>query len=149
ERAYKILDVHAYLVYKLTGRWATSTACADPMGLIDMRRGDWATDLLKSLNIDPAKFVPIQPCGSVIGEITERAAKQTGLLAGTHLIAGSGDGQSAGLGANITAPGKAYLNLGTAVVSGAFAESYVVSKYFRTMCSPIEGAFVPEEVLGG
>ncbi|MBA3874059.1 MAG: xylulose kinase, partial [Anaerolineae bacterium] len=149
ERAYKILDVHAFLVYRLTGKWATSTACADPMGLVNMRKGDWATDLLKSLNIDPAKFVPIQPSGSIIGEVTEKAAEQTGLLVGMPIIAGAGDGQSAGLGANITVPGKAYLNLGTAVVSGAFSESYVVSKYFRTMYSPIEGTFVPEEVLGG
>ncbi len=149
ERAYKILDVHAFLVYRLTGQWATSTPCADPMGLLDMRRGDWATDLLKSLNIDLEKFVKIYPSGSIIGEVTNKAAEQTGLLAGTPVIGGAGDGQSAGLGSNITVPGKAYLNLGTAVVSGAFAEKYVVSKYFRTMCSPIEGAFVPEEVLGG
>jgi len=149
DRAYKILDVHAFLIYRLTGKWATGTACADPMGLLDMRRRDWATDLLTSLKIDPTKFVPIQPCGSVIGEISEKAAEQTGLLAGTPVITGAGDGQSAGLGANITVPGKAYLNLGTAVVSGAFSENYVVSKYFRTMCSPVEGAYVPEEVLGG
>ncbi len=149
ERAYKILDVHAFLVYRLTGQWATSTASADPMGLLDMRRGDWAADLLKSLGIDPAKFVPIHLPGSIIGEVTGKAAEQTGLLAGTPIIAGAGDGQSAGLGANITVPGKAYLNLGTAVVSGAYSENYVVSKYFRTLCSPIAGAFVPEEVLGG
>ncbi len=149
ERAYKILDVHAFLVYRLTDKWATSTACADPMGLIDMRRGDWATDLLTSLGIDTDKFVPIQPSGSVLGEVTDKAAEQTGLLAGIPVIAGAGDGQSAGLGANITIPGKAYLNLGTAVVSGAFSETYVVSKYFRTLCSPISGAYVPEEVLGG
>ncbi len=149
ERAYKLLDVHAFLAYRLTGQWTTSLASADPMGLVDMRRGNWATGLMESRHIDPAKFVPIQPSGSIVGEVTQKAAEQTGLLPGTSVIAGAGDGQSAGLGANITVPGKAYLNLGTAVVSGAFSESYVVSKYFRTMCSPIEGAFVPEQVLGG
>jgi xylulokinase len=35
------------------------------------------------------------------------------------------------------------------MVSGAYAEEYVSSKYFRTLCSPVAGAFVPEEVLGG
>lgn len=148
-RTFKFVEPHAFLVNRLTGQWATSTACADPMGLVDMRRGDWAVDLMRKLDLDPAKFVPIHPPGSILGEVTEKAAEQTGLLAGTPVVAGAGDGQSAGLGANITVPGKAYLNLGTAVVSGAYAESYVVSKYFRTLCAPIPGAFVPEEVLGG
>jgi xylulokinase len=148
-RAYKILDVHAFLVQRLTGRWATSTASADPMGILDMRRGTWATDLLRQLDLDPAQFVDIVPPGTVIGAITPQAAELTGLPAGTPVVAGAGDGQSAGLGANITAPGKAYLNLGTAMVSGAHADSYVSSKAFRTLCSPLAGAFVPEEVLGG
>ena len=148
-RAYKILDVHAFLVYRLSGRWVTSTPCADPMGLIDMRRGDWATDLLRQLDINPEQFVPIMPPGTTLAEVNEKAAKATGLMAGTPIIGGAGDGQSAGLGANITAPGRAYLNLGTAMVSGAHANEYVASKYFRTLCSPLAGNFVAEEVLGG
>lgn len=148
-RAYKFLDTHAFLVYRLTGRWVTSLASADPMGLVDMARGTWATDLLLQLDIDPDKFVDIVAPGTILGEITERACELTGLLAGTPVVAGAGDGQSAGLGANITTPGKAYLNLGTAMVSGAHADHYVADKAFRTLCSPISGNFVPEEVLGG
>lgn len=148
-RAYKILDVHAFLVHRLTGNWVTSLPCADPMGLVDMRRGDWATDLMRQVDLNPEQFVEIRQPGSVLGEISGRAAELTGLPAGTPVIAGAGDGQSAGLGANITRPGKAYLNLGTAMVSGAFSEHYVADKAFRTLCSPVAGAFVPEEVLGG
>jgi sugar (pentulose or hexulose) kinase len=146
-KTYKFVEPHAYLVYHLTGRWATSLPCADPMGVVDMRKGDWATDLLKKLNLDPDKFVEIVPPGEIIGELTALAAVHTGLLAGTPLVAGAGDGQTAGLGANITEPGRAYLNLGTAVVSGAFAEDYVADRAFRTLCSPVAGAFVPEEVI--
>lgn len=148
-RAYKILDVHAFLVYRLTGRWVTSLPCADPMGLIDMQAGDWSHELMHKLGFDPATFVDIVLPGSVLGEVNERAAELTGLNPGTPIVAGAGDGQSAGLGANITSPGKAYLNLGTAMVSGAHSDTYVHSQYFRTLCSPIAGAFVPEEVLGG
>jgi xylulokinase len=35
------------------------------------------------------------------------------------------------------------------MVSGAHAERYVADRAFRTLCSPIVGAYVPEEVLGG
>ncbi len=148
-RAYKFLDVHAFLVLRLTGRWATSLPCADPMGVVDMANGKWADDLIKQVGLSPSQFVEIVMPGEVIGEISPAAAQLTGLPAGLPVVAGAGDGQSAGLGANITAPGKAYLNLGTAMVSGAHSDHYVADNAFRTLCSPIAGAFVPEEVLGG
>jgi sugar (pentulose or hexulose) kinase len=147
ERAYKFVEPHAYLVHHLTGQWMTSLACADPMGLVDMRRGMWAVDLLSELGLDPDQFVGIVPPGSVIGTLTDSAAQETGLLAETLVVAGAGDGQCAGLGGNITAPGRAYLNLGTAVVSGTYTADYVVDRAFRTLCAPIAGAFVPEHVL--
>lgn len=149
DSAYKLVEPHAFLVYHLTGKWATSTACADPMGIVDMRRGDWAVDFLNTLKLPLDKFVEIVPPGTVIGQLSQSGSEQTGLPPETLVVAGSGDGQSAGLGANITQPGRAYLNLGTAMVSGAFAESYVADPAFRTLCSPVAGAFVPEEVLPG
>lgn len=147
--AYKLLDTHAFLVLHLTGRWATSLPCADPMGIVDMRSGQWATDLLGKLDINPDLFVEIVAPGSIIGEVTASAAAQTGLPVGTPVVAGSGDGQSAGLGANITRPDRAYLNLGTAVVSGTHADTYVSDNAFRTLCSPIPGAYVPEGIMNG
>ncbi len=147
ERAHKFLEAHGFLVHRLTDRFATSLACADPLGLVDMARGTWATDLLATLGIDAGKLPEIVAAGSVIGTVTSRAAEQCHLPVGLPVIAGAGDGQCAGLGANITAPNRAYMNLGTAMVSGAHSESYVTSRAFRTLCSPIAGAFVAEEVL--
>ncbi len=148
-RTFKFMDVHAFLVHRLTGCWVTSTPSADPMGILDMRRGTWAADFLRQLSIDPGKFVEIVPPGTVLGEVTAQAAALTGLPQGTPVVAGAGDGQSAGLGANITTAGKAYLNLGTAVVSGAHSDRYVADRAFRTLCSPIAGAYVAEQVLRG
>lgn len=146
-RTYKFVEPHAFLIFRLTGRWATSLPCADPMGLVDMRRGDWDVDLIKALGARPDQFVEILPSGTIIGELTDSAAEAVGLPAGVPVVAGAGDGQSAGLGANITTPGKAYLNLGTAMVSGAYSDTYAADRAFRTLCSPIHGSFVPEEVL--
>lgn len=52
---------------------------------------------------------------------------------GLPVVAGAGDGQCAGLGAGITAPGRAYLNLGTAIVSGVLSETYQIDSAFRTL----------------
>jgi sugar (pentulose or hexulose) kinase len=45
-KARHIVDVHAFLVHRLTGNWITSLASADPMGIVDMQRGAWASNLI-------------------------------------------------------------------------------------------------------
>jgi xylulokinase len=91
----------------------------------------------------PDAFQP----GTVLGYVTKEAANATGLSTGTKVVAGGGDGQSAGLGVNALNPGRAYLNLGTAVVSGTFSESYIVDRSFRTMISCSEDGYYCETSL--
>lgn len=146
-RAHKIVEVHAFLVWHLTGQWKTSWACADPMGLVDLRSWQWAHDVMADLSLDPAQYPDLVAPGSVLGEVTDAAARATGLPAGLPVVAGVGDGQSAGLGANVTQVGKAYLNLGTAIVSGAHAANYATDRAFRTLSSPIAGAYVCETLI--
>ncbi|CAN5722875.1 FGGY-family carbohydrate kinase [soil metagenome] len=149
KRAHKFLDVHAFLVYHLTGAFRTSTACADPMGLVDMANHCWAEELIQALGLRLDQFAECVPPGAIIGAISQRAAAATGLPVGLPVVAGAGDGQCAGLGANVTGPGRAYLNLGTAVVSGAFSTTYVADRAFRTLNAPIAGAYFLETVLKG
>src|SRR3954454_16477183 len=112
-----VVDVHAFLVNRLTGEWRTTTACADPLGLIDMEREDWSDDLLARIGLDRDRVPALVRPGDVIGELSVAAAEQLGLAAGLPVVGGAGDGQSAGLGANVTRPGSAYMNVGTAVVA--------------------------------
>ena len=148
-RTHKFLDVAAFLNDKLTGLYRTGWGCVDPMGLFDMRENAWSTSLLDYLGISVDQMPEVCPTGSVIGELTGTAAKACGLRPGTAVVAGVGDGQSGGLGANITEPGKAYLSLGTSVVSGTITEDYVVDRAFRTMTGGVPGTYSLETVLLG
>ena len=147
--AHKILDVHAFLVHRLTGGFRTSLASADPMGLVDMKASTWAGDVIDELGLRLSQFAELVGPGQVIGQVTDEAATATGLPAGLPVIAGAGDGQCAGLGANATGDGRAYLNLGTAVIGGAFSSHYLTHRAFRTLCAPISGAYFLETVLRG
>ncbi len=49
----------------------------------------------------------------------------------------------------MTGAGRAYLNLGTALVSGTYSEEYAWGNEFRTLAGPIPGTYVPETVLRG
>jgi sugar (pentulose or hexulose) kinase len=143
------VDVQAFLVYRLTGRLATGWGSADPMGLFDMRARDWSAEVLAGIGLPAERLPELHPPGAVLGAVTREAAGITGLPAGLPVVAGLGDGQAAGLGANITRPGPAYLSLGTSVVSGTRAAAYVADRAFRTTCAGVPGAYLLETVLLG
>ncbi len=128
-------DVHAYLTWKLTGKFRTSWASADPLGLFDLEAKKWSPEILGPLEIDEKQLPEALAPGTVLGEVTAEAAAATGLRPGTPVVAGGGDGQVAGLGVNALASERAYLNLGTAVVGGVYITDYAIDLAWRTMGS--------------
>ena len=143
----KTAEVHGVITHFLTGRWATSTASADPMGLLDVESYDWSEPLIKAARLTREQLPQLFRPGEIMGEVSAAAAKLTGLKAGTPVIAGGGDGQCAGTGANIFLPGRAYVNLGTATVSGSFGKTYAVDRVFRGMCAVGEEGYSFETAI--
>jgi len=62
-------------------------------------------------------------------------------------VAGGGDGQCAGTGANVMTPGRAYVNLGTAVVSGSYGRDYAHDLAFRTEVAIADRGYIYETCL--
>jgi len=143
-RTAKTAEVHGVLVHQLTGEWVTSTASADPMGLLDMKAQDWSDTLLAAVRLTRAQLPRLARPGQEIATLSKDAAEATGLPGDVAVVAGGGDGQCAGTGANVFAQGRAYLNLGTAVVSGSFGEAYAHDPAFRTMNAMAEGGYIYE-----
>ena len=128
-------DVHGYLAWRLTGRFQTSWASADPLGLFDMQGRVWSEEILRALHLEPGRLPLTAAPGTVVGCVNESGALATTVPAGTPLVAGGGDGQAAGLGVDALTPGRAYLNLGTAVVAGIHSREYRIGQAWRTMGS--------------
>jgi len=147
ERAVHVVDVHGYLVQRLTGQWTTSWATADPLGLVDMESFEWSPELLELVGLTTEQLPSLVAPGDVIAELGDDVARDLGLKPGTPIVAGAGDGQCAGLGANITEPGRAYLNMGTAVVSGVYSDPYRWDPAYRTLSGPIPRTYDLETVL--
>jgi xylulokinase len=135
KKTYMVCDVHTYLVKKLTGSYKTSWSSADPLGVFDLKNKKWAKTILDALDLTEKQFPEVYCPGAIIGRINKKASKLTGLNENTLVVAGSGDGQAAGLGANSLKSECSYLNLGTAVVAGVYGDKYKASKAFRTMSS--------------
>jgi len=139
-----ICDVHTYIVWKLTQSFKTSWSSADPLGLFDLKNKKWSSLILNALELKENQFPETYRPGTILGKITHEASEFTGLSTNTLIVAGSGDGQAAGTGANALTPERAYLNLGTAVVAGVYGKQYRISKAFRTMGSCSESGYYYE-----
>ncbi len=148
-RTHKFVDVHGFLVQRLTGSFTTSLASADSFGLTDIEREAWADDLVAAIGLEPEQFCDTVKPGTVIGEVTAEAALATGLPAGIPVVAGLGDGQAACLGAGVTSLDRAYLNLGTAVTGGPIGRSYLTDRSCRTLYGGAPNTFLFENVLRG
>jgi sugar (pentulose or hexulose) kinase len=140
-------EVHGVLTHFLTGTWATSISSADPMGLIDIAAYDWSDKLLEAARLTRAQLPKLYRAGEITGEVTPQAAKLTGLKSGTLVVAGGGDGQCAGTGANIFLAGRAYVNLGTAAVSGSYGKAYAHDRSFRNLVAVGEEGFSFETAI--
>jgi sugar (pentulose or hexulose) kinase len=116
-----VADVHGYVVFRLTGRWAaTSIASADATGMIDMVGRGRSQEILDAVGISESKVLSLAAPGAWLGEVAAASAAATGLREGTPVFAGGGDGQCAGTGAGALLSGWAFVNLGMAVVAGTY-----------------------------
>ena len=142
------VDVQAYLVKHLVGGiYRTGWTSAEPMGIFDVEKKGWSPDLLQALNLDESRLPQVVPPGTELGRISTKAAEATGLLVGTPVFAAGGDGQCAGLGANCTRSDRAYINLGTAVVSGVWAADYKCNLAWRTQIAAHGEGYIYENCL--
>ncbi|MCU1474472.1 FGGY family carbohydrate kinase [Amnibacterium sp.] len=142
-----VADTHAYLVWRLTGRWATSAASADPMSLLDMSSFTWSDRLLDLAGLSSGRVPDLVAPGSVMSTVSPEASAQTGLPVGLPVVAGGGDGQCAGLGAAALEPNHAYLSLGTSLTIGVQSGEYSVSPNYRTLASPVAGSYTLEALV--
>jgi xylulokinase len=148
-RVARWLDVAGYLTRALTGADVTSVGSAEPMGLVDLRAGRWATEVLQAVGLEASHLPALIPTGATAASLLPGVTEAAGLPAGTPLVLTAGDGQVAALGAQVSGRDCAYLNLGTAIVAGTVSEEYLTDRAFRTMAGAVPGTFLLESDLKG
>ena len=111
KKTHKILDVNGYLKYRLTGRMVTELSGASSYGL-DLKKKDWL-GVMKFTGVDMEKLPPLVCSTDIVGGITDAAAADTGLLAGTPVLGGCDDVQAAAVGSGMCGDGDLHIYLGT------------------------------------
>ncbi len=109
--AHRILDVNGYLKFRCTGKMVTELSGASGYGF-DLKKKTWLS-VLPLAGIDMKKLPPLVKSTDMVGGLTEQAARETGLIAGTPVFGGCDDVQSAAVGAGQSADGDVHVYLGT------------------------------------
>ena len=95
----KFLLLEDYLVYRLTGRFATEHSIVCSSLLFDLSRRRWWTEMLDYIGICEDQLPQLNPPGAALGDITPEAAGETGLFSGTLVSTGAYDQAANALGA--------------------------------------------------
>ena len=122
-----------YVVLQLTGALATDYSDASGTLLFDLAARTWRHDFLVQLDLAAELLPPLHPSTAVAGQVTARAAADTGLAAGTPVVIGGGDGACAGVGAGVIEAGDAYCNIGSSAWISVASDAPIPDPQQRTV----------------
>ncbi len=152
----KFLMPSAYVAGKMAGLTADQAFMDYTFihfsGLSDNQAGTWSTEICEALDIDMDRLPEIVEPWRVIGEVTEEAAREFGLAAGTPIAAGCGDTAANALGAGVVRPGMVFDVAGTASVLAGCTDTFVADVEhgaLLTMRSVIPGLWNPLAYIAG
>jgi xylulokinase len=102
DATHTFLAATGFIVARLTGELSCDFTQAYGYHLFDMARERWDADAADLVGVPVEKMPRLCACTGIAGQVTTRAAAETGLAAGTPVIAGCLDAASGALGAGVT-----------------------------------------------
>ena len=129
QNTYKYLLLSGYLTYRLVGQFVDSVGCQVGYIPFDYRRQrwsagwDWKWRLFSS--IDAGMMPELIPPGQILGTITSRAARETGIPEGLPLVAAAADKACEVIGSGSLESNIGCLSYGTTATINVTHKKYV------------------------
>ena len=111
-RIATVIGSYDYINCRLTGRRAVDRNWALEAGFVDIRTGALSDDLIALSHADRSAIPPLSVSHQVVGQVSEEAARATGLREGTPVVGGIADHIASAFAAGITEPGDVLLKFG-------------------------------------
>ncbi len=146
EHADRFLEATDWVVLQLTGQEMRNSCTAGYKAIWHKKMGYPSKDFFKALDprlenvVDDKLSTNIYPIGSKAGEITEEAAKLTGLKPGTAVAVGNVDAHVAVPAVGITDAGKMLMIIGTSTCHMLLGNE---EKMVPGMCGVVEDGIIP------
>ncbi|MGD0611004.1 MAG: xylulokinase [Anaerolineales bacterium] len=141
DQAWKVLQAKDYAAFLLTGVFATDYSDASATLLFDLVGRRWASDLIAALGLNGEILPEVHPSTTVVGHVTPTAAAASGLMAGTPVVIGGGDGACATVGAGSVREGEAYAYLGSS--------SWIAMTTRQPIYDPLQRTFTLAHLIPG
>ena len=115
KNAYKWFDVKDYLICRCTGEFKATEDSAFATLIYDTRKGKegWSKKMCDMFDINMDLLPEIIKSTDCVGGLTEKAASELGLKAGTPVFGGGGDSSLIGVGAGAVEVGDTHIYSGT------------------------------------
>ena len=84
----KVLFLEDYIIFKLTGKTVTDKSIASISGLFDINSHCWQRDHLEIIGLKENNFAEFTEGGTIVGNILERVADETGLSKNVNITTG-------------------------------------------------------------
>jgi len=91
QKAFKYLLLEDYIIYKLTGKFATEYSIVCSSLLFDISRRKWWSEILNFIGISEDQLPELNPSGCAVGSVSSEAAKETGLHPNSVVSTGAYD----------------------------------------------------------
>lgn len=124
ERIHQWLSIEDFVLWKLSGSFATDYSIASRTMLFDQRTLTWSEPLLQQAGLPRAWFPPAFPGGTAIGTVSREVAEQTGLPQQAIVSTGGHDHLCGALATGVARPGHLLESIGTAGVIMAVSDAF-------------------------
>ena len=102
-----------YIRYRMSGDFATEPSDAAGTLLFDVRRRVWSERMLQALEIDERILPPVLKSHEITGIVSDAAASELGIPAGTPIVGGGADNAASAVGCGTTTGGIMQVSIGT------------------------------------
>ncbi|MGH2785558.1 MAG: autoinducer-2 kinase [Actinomycetota bacterium] len=82
-----------WINYRLSGEFCTEPTAGSSTAMFDLTSRTWSPEILGLVDLDPGVVPPVVPPSTVIGKVSDAAADDTGLAAGTPVVTAGADTQ--------------------------------------------------------
>ena len=123
-KIHKILLVHDYLVYKLTGKFSAVPSLLSSSLLFDLKNRSWWDSMIEYLGLSPDQFPEIYGHGRPVETVCQKASSETGLQRETIVVTGALDQICGMTGIGNIAPGNISESTGTVLAVHTLARVF-------------------------
>jgi len=142
---YKFMHAKDAIVARLTGEFVSEPSDASGMNLFDLEQATWSESILEAAQLNSTKLPRIRASMDVVGNVLPQVAEEAGVVAGTPVVIGGGDGVCAAAGAGVLREGSAFNYIGSSSWISLATNRPIFDPQFKTFTFAhlIPGMFCP------